>query len=88
MTVTIAIVLGLLISAACLGIPQFVRLRNQRLDDDDTQAYLKEVGRSAQEVAQGNAAELQKEIDAASQQAAGSAGPPPGEAQAPESRRP
>jgi hypothetical protein len=48
-------VLGLVLGAAALGIPQLVRIRHQRPDDDDTQAYLKATGRSAQDIAQGNA---------------------------------
>jgi hypothetical protein len=48
-------VIGLVLGAAALGIPQLVRIRHQRLDDDDTQAYLKETGRSAQDIAQSNA---------------------------------
>jgi hypothetical protein len=49
-----AAVLGVLISAAALGIPQWVRIRHQR-PDDDTQAYLQQTGRTAREIAQGNA---------------------------------
>jgi hypothetical protein len=60
---TVSIVLGLLISAACIGIPQLVRIRNRRSDDDDTRAYLDDAGRSAQDVSQRNAAELQEEIE-------------------------
>ena len=59
----LAAALGLLIAAACIGIPQLVRTRRQQNDDDtqaylddDTQAYLKETGRSARDIAQGNAA--------------------------------
>jgi hypothetical protein len=48
-------VIGLVLGAAAIGIPQLVRIRRQRLDDDDTQAYLKETGRSAQDIAQSNA---------------------------------
>jgi hypothetical protein len=47
--------IGLVIGAAALGIPQLVRIRHQRPDDDDTQAYLKATGRSARDIAQGNA---------------------------------
>lgn len=66
-------VLGLLIGAACIGIPQLVRKRRQRPDDDDAQAYLKETGRSARDIAQGNAAlESRQKNDARSQQASGS----------------
>jgi hypothetical protein len=51
-----AAVLGLLIAAACIAIPLWVRSRRQRPDDDDTQAYLEEAGRSARDIARGNAA--------------------------------
>jgi hypothetical protein len=47
-------VIGLALGAAALGIPQLVRIRHQR-PDDDTQAYLKATGRSAQDIAQSNA---------------------------------
>jgi hypothetical protein len=50
-----AAVLGLVIAAAAIGIPQLVRIRHQR-PDDDTQAYLKQTGRTAEEIAAGNAA--------------------------------
>jgi hypothetical protein len=46
--------IGLVIGAAALGIPQLVRIRHQRPDDDDTQAYLKATGRSARDIAEGN----------------------------------
>jgi hypothetical protein len=48
-------VIGLVLGAAALGIPQLVRIRHQRPDDDDTKAYLKATGRSAQEIVQDNA---------------------------------
>jgi len=48
-------VIGLVLGAAAVGIPQLVRFRHQRPDDDDTQAYLKATGRSAQDIAQSNA---------------------------------
>lgn len=48
-------VIGLVLGAAALGIPQLVRIRHRRPDDDDLQAYLKATGRSAQDIAQGNA---------------------------------
>jgi hypothetical protein len=51
----LAAVLGLLIAAACLGIPQLVRTRRQQ-PNDDTRAYLKETGRSARDIARSNAA--------------------------------
>ncbi len=49
-----AALLGVVISAACIGIPQLVRIRTQR-PDDDTRAYLKQTGRSARDIAAGNA---------------------------------
>jgi hypothetical protein len=49
-----AAILGALIAAAAIGIPQLVRIRHQR-PDDDTQAYLKQTGRSARDIAAGNA---------------------------------
>ncbi len=53
-----AAVMGVLIAAACISIPQIVRSRSARRqpEDDDTQAYLKQTGRSAGDIAQGNAA--------------------------------
>ena len=50
-----AAALGVVIAAACIGIPQLVRVRHQQ-PDDDTQAYLSQTGRTAQEIAAGNAA--------------------------------
>jgi hypothetical protein len=50
-----AALLGLLIAAACIAIPQVVRSRRQQ-PDDDTQAYLKETGRSARDIERANAA--------------------------------
>jgi hypothetical protein len=47
-------VIGLVLGAAALGIPQIVRIRHQR-PDDDTLAYLKATGRSVQDIAQSNA---------------------------------
>jgi hypothetical protein len=61
-------VLGLLLGAAALGIPQLVRIRHQRPDDDDTQAYLKETGRSAEDIAQANAQVRQRQQNAGSDQ--------------------
>jgi hypothetical protein len=48
-------VIGLVLGAAALGIPQLVRIRHQKPDDSDTQAYLNSTGRSVQDIAQGNA---------------------------------
>jgi hypothetical protein len=63
---TIAILggaIGLVLGAAALGIPQLVRIRHQR-PDDDTQAYLKETGRSPQDIAQDNARVRQRQQNA------------------------
>lgn len=54
-TAIFAAVLGLLIATAAIGIPQLVRIRHQQPDHDDTQAYLTATGRSARDIAQGNA---------------------------------
>ena len=56
-------VLGLLIGAACLSIPQLVRVHRQRPDYADTEAYLKQTGRSVQAIAQENAALLSRQKD-------------------------
>jgi hypothetical protein len=66
-------VLGLLIGAACLSIPQLVRIHRQRPDYDDTEAYLRQTGRSVRDIAQGNAAlQSQQKNGARSQNASGS----------------
>lgn len=54
-------VLGLLIGAACLSIPQLVRIHRQQPDHDDTEAYLRKTGRSVGDIAQGNAALLSRQ---------------------------
>ena len=73
-----AALLGLLLAAAAISIPQLVRVRHQRPDDDDTQAYLRETGRSAGDIAQENAAlRARQESDARSQHAGGSDSAPP-----------
>jgi hypothetical protein len=56
-------VIGLVLGAAALGIPQIVRIRHQRPDDDDTRAYLKATGRSAQDIAQSNARMREQQQD-------------------------
>jgi hypothetical protein len=69
----LAAVLAVLIAAACIGIPQLVRIRHQRPDDDDVLAYEKETGRSARDIAQENAAvRARQQSRARSQQASGS----------------
>jgi hypothetical protein len=54
--------IGLVLGAAALGIPQLVRIRHQR-PDDDTRAYLKATGRSARDIAQGNAQVREEQQD-------------------------
>jgi len=56
-TAIVAAGLGLLISAAAIGVPQLIRLRHHGTadEDGDTLEYLKN-GRSAREIAQSNAA--------------------------------
>jgi hypothetical protein len=77
MTIAIlASVLGVLIAAAAIIIPQIVNRRNNPDDHADSQAYLKQTGRSAQDIARGNAdLAYQQKNDAGSQQAGGSDGP-------------
>lgn len=53
----LAAMLGLVIAAACISIPQLVRKRRSQPDDDDTQAYLKRTGRSARDITEANAAQ-------------------------------
>jgi hypothetical protein len=74
--VVIAIVLGLVISAACIGIPQLVRKRNQQ-PDDDSRGYLKQTGRSAADIARENAAVLAEEENVGRSGPASGAGGPP-----------
>jgi hypothetical protein len=84
MTIAIlAAVLGLVIATAAISIPRLIARGNHPEDHADSQAYLKETGRSAEDIAQGNAGRaLQQENDAGSQQAHGSDDPP-----APQRRR-
>jgi hypothetical protein len=78
MTIAIlAAVLGLLIATAAIAIPRVVARRNNPEDHADSQAYLKETGRSARDIAQGNAGQALGQDDARSQQAGGSDGAPP-----------
>jgi len=77
----IAIALGLVISAACIGIPQLVRIRSQQTDDD-SQDYLRQTGRSSTEIAQENAVVLAKEENAARSPREGAAGGPSAETDA------
>jgi hypothetical protein len=74
----LAAVLGLLLAAAAIIIPRLVNRRNDPEYDADTRAYEKETGRSARDIAQGNADQaFQQENSAGSRQAGGSDGPPP-----------
>ena len=56
-TAIVAAGLGLLISAAAIGVPQLIRLRHHGPadEDGDTRDYL-ETGRTAREIAESNAA--------------------------------
>ena len=74
----LAAVLGLLIAIAAIWIPRLVNRRNDPEYDADSRAYQKETGRSARDIAQGNAdLAFQQENDAGSQQADSSDGLPP-----------
>ena len=56
MTIAIlAAALGVLISAAAIIIPRIVNRGNNPQDHADSQAYLKQTGRSAEDIARGNA---------------------------------
>jgi len=68
--------LGLLLAAAAIVIPRLVNRRNDPEYDADSRAYQKETGRSARDIAQGNADQaFQQENDSGSHQAGGSDGP-------------
>ncbi len=73
----LAAVLGLLISAVAISIPRIVNRGNNPEDHSDSHAYLEQTGRSAQDIARGNAgrAFLQKN-DAGSHQPGGADGSP------------
>ena len=74
----LAAVLGLLLAVAAIWIPRLVARRNNPQYDADSRAYLKETGRSARDVVQGNADQvLRQESEAGSQQAGGSDRLPP-----------
>jgi hypothetical protein len=73
----LAAALGVLISAAAIIIPRIVNRGNNPEDHTDSLAYLKQTGRSAQDIARGNAGlAFQHKNDAGSQQPGGSDGPP------------
>jgi hypothetical protein len=72
----LAAVLGLLLAVAAIWIPRLVNRRNDPEYDADSRAYQKQTGRSARDIAQGNADQaFRHENDAGSQQAGGSDGP-------------
>ncbi len=76
----LAAVLGVLIAGAAISIPRLIARRNHPEDHADSLAYLKETGRSAQEIAQDNAERpFPQQNDARSQQASGSDDPAPRE---------
>ena len=60
----LAAVGGLLIAMAAIFIPRALVRHNDPWNEADAQAYLKETGRSAQDVEQGNADEVQQENSA------------------------
>jgi hypothetical protein len=63
-----AAVLGLLIATVAITIPRLVARGNHPEDHADSQAYLKQTGRSAEDIAHGNAGQaFQQENDAGSQ---------------------
>ena len=66
----LAAALGLLISAAAIIIPRIVNRGNNPEDHTDSLAYLKQTGRTAQDVARSNAGlALTQNNDAGSEQA-------------------
>jgi hypothetical protein len=68
----LAAVLGLLFGTAAIIIPRIVNRHNQPEDHSDSQAYLANTGRSAQEIVQGNRSlQAQSGNDAASRHAGG-----------------
>jgi hypothetical protein len=74
----LAAVLGLLLAIAAIWIPRLVNRRNDPEYNADSRAYQKETGRSARDIARGNADQaFQQENDAGSQRAGGSDGLPP-----------
>ena len=71
----LAAALGLLISAAAIIIPRIVNRGNNPEDHADSLAYLKQTGRTAQDVARGNAGlAFTQNNDAGSEQAGGADG--------------
>jgi hypothetical protein len=73
----LAAVLGVLISATAIIIPRIVNRGNNPEDHTDSLAYLKQIGRSAEDIVRGNAGlAFQQKSDAGSPQAGGSDVPP------------
>src|SRR5215469_11306873 len=68
----LAAVLGLLFGTAAIVIPRIVNRHNQPEDESDSQAYLADSGRSAEEITQDNRSlQTQSETDAGSRTAGG-----------------
>lgn len=73
----LAAVLGVLIAAAAISIPRIVNRGNNPEDHSDSLAYLKQTGRSAEDIARGNVGHPpEQRNDAGSQQAGGQDGRP------------
>jgi hypothetical protein len=73
----LAAVLGVLISAVAIIIPRIVNRGNNPEDHTDSLAYLKQTGRSAEDIVLGNAGlASQQKSDAGPPQAGGSDVPP------------
>jgi len=68
----LAAVLGLLFGTAAIVIPRIVSRHNRPDDHSDSQAYLANTGRSAEEIAKGNrSAQAGPDTDARSRRAGG-----------------
>jgi hypothetical protein len=64
----LAAVSGVLIAVVCIAIPRLVARKNNPEDHTDSHAYLKNTGRSAQDIARANAGgAFQQKNDAGSQ---------------------
>jgi hypothetical protein len=74
----LAAVLGLLIATAAIWIPRLVARRNDPYDKTDSLAYMKETGRSAQDIARDNSGQaFRQDNDSRSQRVGRSDSPPP-----------
>jgi hypothetical protein len=72
----LAAVLGLLLATAAIAIPRMVARGNDPGDHADSEAYLKATGRSAEDIARGNAGRaFEQENNAGTQQADGAGVP-------------